>query len=315
MLAPKGCKNVYTIVNNNEKENVTVLVTGNAAGDLAPTFILFAGKSLPRNAADMAPADFVFGCSDKGYMTSQNFYEYMANFFEPWLTECRIKRPVLFYVDRHVWHMTLHLSTFCADRGIILIGLHPNATHLAQPLDVALFHTLKDIWFKVVREFCEKAYCIGIEKYQFSQLMKKTLETLNMKKILENGFRRCGLHPFDVEGIDYDKVFDRMEASNNSSAINSSPLQNESQPTLNNSLQVLESLLSTEQLEFFKLNTSPIWAGLKQDENLFKMWYNLSHAEFHSPNNQQVNKTIIMYTKYNPQIFKLYAYIHRINCL
>ena len=32
VLSKKGSKNVYNIVNNNEKENLTVLVTGNAAG-------------------------------------------------------------------------------------------------------------------------------------------------------------------------------------------------------------------------------------------------------------------------------------------
>jgi len=41
VLAEKGTKNVYNIIENNDKENVTVLVTANAAGELAPTMILF----------------------------------------------------------------------------------------------------------------------------------------------------------------------------------------------------------------------------------------------------------------------------------
>ena len=32
VLAEKGTKNVYSVVDRNEKENLTVLVTGNAAG-------------------------------------------------------------------------------------------------------------------------------------------------------------------------------------------------------------------------------------------------------------------------------------------
>ena len=47
VLAPKGSKNVYNVVKNNEKENVTVLVMGNAAGELAPPLVLFSGKKLP----------------------------------------------------------------------------------------------------------------------------------------------------------------------------------------------------------------------------------------------------------------------------
>lgn len=83
VLAPKGHKNVCSVVNNNEKENITVLVTANAAGKLAPTFVLFAGKSLPHNSAKMAPSDFAFGFSENEWMLSENFYEYIANSFEP----------------------------------------------------------------------------------------------------------------------------------------------------------------------------------------------------------------------------------------
>ena len=59
---------MYNIVNNNEKANITFLVTASAAGNLAPTFVLFAGKSLPDNAAEMAPTDFAFGFSENGWM-------------------------------------------------------------------------------------------------------------------------------------------------------------------------------------------------------------------------------------------------------
>lgn len=146
VLAPKGYKNVYSVVGNNEKENVTVLITGNATGDIAPTFILFAGKSLPDNACAMAPKDFAFGYSEKidyGWMTAKIFFEYIANVFEPWLTKMKIKHPVLLYMDGHSSHMTLHLSKFCSDNEIVLLALHANATHILQPLDVAFFRTLK----------------------------------------------------------------------------------------------------------------------------------------------------------------------------
>lgn len=142
VLAPKVCKNVYHIFNNNEKENVSVLVTGNAVGELAPTFILFVGAQLPDNAAEMAPDDFAFGVSDSGYMQSQYFFEYAANHFEPWLAEKKLKRPVVLFIDSHASHVTLHLSKFCSEHGSILAALHPNATHLHQPCDVSLFRLL-----------------------------------------------------------------------------------------------------------------------------------------------------------------------------
>ena len=78
VLAPKGCKNVYSVVGDNEKENVSVLITGNAANTLAPTFVVFSGKSLPARAADTAPAEFAFGCSESGMMIGPLFYEFIV---------------------------------------------------------------------------------------------------------------------------------------------------------------------------------------------------------------------------------------------
>lgn len=73
VFAPRGTKNVYNIVGNNEKENVTVLVTANAAGNLAPTLLLFAGQSIPKDVIKVAPKNFSFGHSDNGWMTTKNF--------------------------------------------------------------------------------------------------------------------------------------------------------------------------------------------------------------------------------------------------
>lgn len=41
VLAEKGSKSVYLAGANDEKENVTVLVTANAAGQIAPSMIVY----------------------------------------------------------------------------------------------------------------------------------------------------------------------------------------------------------------------------------------------------------------------------------
>ena len=139
------------------------------------------------------------------------FLEYMANVFEPWLTKKKkkkkkkekIKRPVIMYIDGHCSHMTLHLSKFCSEHQIILIALHPNATHISQPLDVSLFRTLKASWQRVVQEFSQETLCIGVHKYQFAPLLQKTFKSVQLTTTLKNGFKKCGLYPFNVNAIDY----------------------------------------------------------------------------------------------------------------
>lgn len=83
VLAEKGQKNVYKIVGNNEKESITVLFTGNAAGMLAPPLVLFSYKRIPNYIASKLPDGWSCSKSDSGWMVAANFYEYITNVFHP----------------------------------------------------------------------------------------------------------------------------------------------------------------------------------------------------------------------------------------
>lgn len=113
VLAPKGNKNICTITNNNKKENVTVLVIANATGTLAPTLVLFAGRSVPKDVIRVASSHFSFGYSDNEWMMAKNFYEYVTNVFYPWVVQSKIKLPIILHIDGHCSHITLSLSQFC----------------------------------------------------------------------------------------------------------------------------------------------------------------------------------------------------------
>lgn len=140
VLAQKGSKNVYNIVNNNEKENLTVLITGNATGQLAPTLVVFNYKRVPTAIYSKLPKEFHVGTSEKGWMTAMLFYEYIANTFLPWIIENNIQLPVILFLDGHVSHLTQPLSEFCHSHQIVLIVLPPNTTHFMQLMDVCFRH-------------------------------------------------------------------------------------------------------------------------------------------------------------------------------
>ncbi|KAL7306097.1 hypothetical protein TKK_0001550 [Trichogramma kaykai] len=130
VLCPKKWKNVYEISMGNEKETLTVLIFVTAAGELVTPMIVYPYMRLPPAVAKSVPSDWIIGKSDSGWMQSQVFYEYMANGFNDWLTENNVRRPILCLVDGHKSHLTMYLSKFCDDHGIILYSLLPNATHI-----------------------------------------------------------------------------------------------------------------------------------------------------------------------------------------
>ncbi|CAG5079207.1 Similar to TIGD1: Tigger transposable element-derived protein 1 (Homo sapiens) [Cotesia congregata] len=277
VLASGGTRDEYSIVSKNKKENITVLITANAAGNLVPTLLLFAGKSIPKDVIKVAPKNFSLGHSENGSMTAKTFYEYIGNVFFPCVVQNNIKLPIILYIDGLCPHVSLPLSQFCSENKIILIALHPNATDILQPLDVALFRTFPAAYQRSFQTLCENSGTISIKKSQVALVLQKTFESLDLKKMLENGFKTCGLHPLNADAIDYSKVFKKLTTS--CYEIESSSTSEGTMPEISTeteSLRVLESLIDEDTLRSFRANDSSIWGGRKEDESLFKIWFKLT---------------------------------------
>lgn len=115
-------------------------------------------------------------------------------------------------IDGHKSHLTLHLSKFCAEHEIVLIALHPNATHIIQPLYISFFRTLKSNRQQINKSISDISASISIQKYEFAPILKQTPHSIDCKKLLESGFRKCGLYSFNVNNIDFSELFDKNKS-------------------------------------------------------------------------------------------------------
>ena len=70
--------------------------------------------------------------------------------------------PVLLLTDGHKTHINIDVIDLCRDNGIALFYLPPHMTHALQPLDVAVFKSLKDSFAKAVRalSFTKKNFIV-----------------------------------------------------------------------------------------------------------------------------------------------------------
>ncbi|XP_045768675.1 tigger transposable element-derived protein 1-like [Maniola jurtina] len=207
VLGPRGFKNLYQIKPNNEKENITVLLTFNANGDMCPPCVVFPYVRPPKAVVNSMPEGWCLGKSETGWMRGDVFFEYVTNDFNNWVEEKNIKKPVLLLVDGHKSHMSLMLSTICEEMKIILYALPPNTTHILQPADVSVFAPVKTYWKATVREFLSKPENLNsaVTKSNFCTLLNEALKHPNMPENIKNGFKRCGLFPFDANSPDYTK--------------------------------------------------------------------------------------------------------------
>ncbi|KYQ50352.1 hypothetical protein ALC60_10553, partial [Trachymyrmex zeteki] len=101
-----------------------------------------------------------------------------------WLTENNIERPVILYVDGHCSHLTLPVADFCTEYNIELIALYPNA-HIFR-IGVHKIKTLR--------------------KADFTPLLQKAIDSMDLRKIMTNGFHKTGLYPFFPDVIRYNEL-------------------------------------------------------------------------------------------------------------
>lgn len=256
VLAQKGSKNIYTSAGSDEKENITVLLTANAAGQLAPPMVVYRFVRIPQNIVAAVPKEWAIGRSENGWMTQQLFYEFICNIFLPWVKKENIPLPVIFFMDGHTSHVSLPLSKFCSKNGIELIALYPNATHLLQPMDVAVFHTMKTVWRQKVQEWRMENEGKQVGKADFPKVLEGVLPYVT-PKILENGFKKCGLVPWDPNQI---KI--PTQPDNASKLFNSE---------LEKFFKLLEKEVGEEKIHAFK-ETKENWDGATEDKSLYELW-------------------------------------------
>ncbi|XP_075975831.1 uncharacterized protein LOC142976394 isoform X1 [Anticarsia gemmatalis] len=216
VLVKKDSKRVYNRVANDEKECLTVLVNVSADGNVAPPMVLFPYERLPNNIKSTVPSGWGLGNTESGWMNMESFYEYVANVFYPWLRQQEITLPVALFLDGHTSHISLPLTTFCKEKGIVLVALLPSSTHVLQPLDVAVFRPVKETWRDIVREFREKHKEAKLKRTDFPREVEKCFDRSLKPETIISGFKCCGLYPFDEKNIDYDNLLSKVQKRNTS---------------------------------------------------------------------------------------------------
>lgn len=204
VIAPKAAKNIYEVDRGQAKQNLTVMFSFSASGSKIPPLIIFPNKRLSKAVSSSVPNDWGIASTDNGWMKAEVFIDYIKKIFYKHLIQEKVKFPVILFVDGHRTHLTFELSRVCADLKIILIALYPNATRILQPADVACFKPLKSFWKSGVLQWRrENPYC-QLGKQHFAPILQKCILQLSADAIT-NGFRACGLYPWNTSSIDFSK--------------------------------------------------------------------------------------------------------------
>jgi len=181
---------------------------------------IFKYKRVPQNILDSILPNWGVGRSDTGWMKSEIFYEYISNIFYPFVVESGIQLPVILFVDGNKSNLTYHLSKLCLQLNIILIALYPNATRILQPADDAAFRPIKAGWKKGAFDWRNEHPGNAVPKNAFSPILDKVLKITVRAEVLINGFRACGLFPWNVNNIDFKKCLGKIPNTEITAVVN-----------------------------------------------------------------------------------------------
>ena len=100
--------------------------------------------------------------------------------------------------DNLASHFSEEVLRACEEHNIKFISLLPNAMHLLQPLDVAVFGPLKRVWKGILAEWRKETRHRGTAPKEIFPLLLARLCNGLKKENMVAGFRATGLFPIDM---------------------------------------------------------------------------------------------------------------------
>ena len=207
VLNIKNWKSCYEVTSAAKKSTLTYITTFSAAGDIISPTIIYPYKRIPDDIMEILPEGFQPLSTDSGWMTADAFFNFVITIFNKWLDDKGSKKPVILLINGQKSHITMQLTEKCEEVGIILYLIPPNLTSILWPANVEPYKNLKLNWKKAVGEYHNQNNNSSLNRRDVGPILKIVLDKMT-RTMISSGFRKCGLYPFDKNGINYFKLID-----------------------------------------------------------------------------------------------------------
>lgn len=178
------------------RENTTILIACSASGAKVPPLIVFKGKSIWSEwvgSKDLEYPGTSYAATKNGWMEVEVFENYLQNTF---VKNIGPERPVLLIYDGHSTHISIKIIEMALAEQIVILKLPPHSSHLLQPLDIAVFRSLKIAWDAKLVAWQRRNPGVKIPKKQFSELIGQVWADAS-SEIIRNGFQKAGIFPYN----------------------------------------------------------------------------------------------------------------------
>ncbi|OQR82362.1 hypothetical protein ACHHYP_16173 [Achlya hypogyna] len=194
VVAAKGSPNVWAQTMATSF-HLTYVACVSAAGYVVPPLFILPGVRVDEAIATaMTVPGSKITCTESGFINARVMHLWLDMLATS--VPDSIKRPLLLTLDGYGGHFSSEIVTKAYELQIIMLCLPPNATHLVQPLDVAVFGPLKKHIAKTILDYMVETNTCSLTKAQAIQLASKSWQAITQENAI-NGFRACGLFPLN----------------------------------------------------------------------------------------------------------------------
>jgi hypothetical protein len=147
--------------------------------------------------------------TESGWSNGTVFENYLTNHFarHAGITDDPDQEPTLILFDGHKSHVRLTLTEWARQRNVTLFLLPPHTSHITQPLDVAIFGPLKNMYYRECATYMQQNPGATITKYEIAKLSSKPYLKAMSADNLVSSFRKTGILPLQTD------IFESMPES------------------------------------------------------------------------------------------------------
>ncbi|CAH1972182.1 unnamed protein product [Acanthoscelides obtectus] len=195
VISLKGKRQVAALTASERGALVTIVTCMNAVGRYIPPMLVFPRKNMKPELLNGAPPGSVARFHPSGWIQQDIFTDWLRHFIlhvKPSESE-----QVVLILDGHYSHSrNIDVINIARDNFVHIICLPPHSTNKLQPLDVSFMSPFKTYYPAEIETWLRANPGRVVTSYQISELMGRAYLRAASCEIAVNGFRKCGIFPF-----------------------------------------------------------------------------------------------------------------------
>ncbi|XP_046549403.1 uncharacterized protein LOC124259325 [Haliotis rubra] len=140
----------------------------------------------------------VYTYQERAWMEDQLGERWFEDHF---LKYCGSERPQLIILDSHSSHETLGFLEKARENNVTVLAFPPHTTQWLCPLDKSVFSSLSREWNFGCSDYMSSSPNNIVCKWEWPRLFRASYDKAFTASNIINGFRKCGIFPFNPTAI------------------------------------------------------------------------------------------------------------------